>query len=311
MFRLIFPTGIRNQHWQSTKSQGFKKRWFSASISTCICKAGNVSCFANPISVKLPPNFFFKLIAEWHHQKFIVMRKLILLLLLFPYLGIGQTKNVVSADRIFPKADKSAEFERALAGHAQKYHTGNWKWRVFEIVSGPDAGGFHVAEGPNSWAAIETRNDISTEHTADWNKNVAPYILDRGSTSYGTFNDELSTVQLTDYSNNIIINHIFLKPGMIDRYKEELKKFKSAWAAGNESIAVYESFASGPPQIMLVTRLKNGLKELEKDYRKPMKDRYNTLYGAGAYDTYSKLFADCVDNRWSEMLKLRPDLSSK
>ena len=126
-----------------------------------------------------------------------------------------------------------------------------------------------------------------------------------------TFNEDLSTIKLTDYADNIIINHIYLKPGMIEKFKDELKRLKTAWAAGNESIAVYESFASGPPQIIIVSRLKNGLKELEKDYRKPIKERYEAANPGVSYDSYLKIFADCVESRWSEMLKFRADLSSK
>lgn len=239
------------------------------------------------------------------------MKKMFLFLMLLPCLGFSQEKNVVSADRVFPKPDKAAEFEKALTAHAQKYHTGNWKWRVFEIISGPDFGGFHITEGPNSWTTIDTRGAISKEHTADWNKNVGPVITEKGGSDFGTFNEEFSTVQLTDYADNIIIVHTFLKPGQIDKFKEELKKSKAAWAAGNESVAVYESFASGPPQITIVYRLKNGLKELEKDFRKPMKERYEAANGAGTWDAYLKVYADCVDSRWSEMLKYRADMSSK
>jgi len=239
------------------------------------------------------------------------MKKMFLFFMLIPCLGFSQTKNVVSADRVFPRPDKAAEFEKALASHAQKYHTGNWKWRVFEIQSGPDFGGFHITEGPNSWTSLDTRGEISKEHTADWNKNVGPLITEKGSSNYATFNEELSTVQLTDYSNDIILSHIFLKPGQIDKFKEELKKSKAAWTAGNESVAIYESVASGPPQITMVYRLKNGLKELEKDFRKPMKERYEAANGAGSWDAYLKVYAECVDNRWSEMMRYREDLSSK
>jgi len=59
------------------------------------------------------------------------MRKLFLLCMLIPLLGLSQTKNVVSIDRVFPKVDKVLEFEKALTAHAQKYHTGDWKWLVF------------------------------------------------------------------------------------------------------------------------------------------------------------------------------------
>jgi len=239
------------------------------------------------------------------------MKKTFLFLMLLPCLGFSQVKNVVSADRVFSKTDKVAEFEKALAAHAQKYHTGSWKWRVFEIQSGPDVGGYHITEGPNTWTTLDTRGDISKEHTADYEKNVSPLVTEKGSSAYSTFNEELSTVQVTDYADNIILVHTFIKPGQIDKFKEEAKKFKAAWTAGNESVAVYESFASGPPQIVIVYRLKNGLKELEKEYRKPIKERYETANGAGSWDAYLKTYADCVENRWSEMLKYRADLSSK
>lgn len=240
------------------------------------------------------------------------MKKLFIFFMLIPFLGFTQTKNVVTADRVFPKPDKAAEFEKAIASHALKFHTGNWKWRVYQIMSGPDYGGFHIVEGPNSWATLDTRGNISKEHTDDWNKMVAPYITDRGNTSVSTFNEELSMVKVTDYADNIIITHIYLKPGLIDKFKEELKKSKAAWTAGNESVAVYEVVASGAPQIVIVTRLKNGLKELEKDYRKPFKDRFNEANGANSYDDdYLKVFSECVESRWSEMLRYRAELSSK
>jgi hypothetical protein len=239
------------------------------------------------------------------------MKKLIILCMLMPLIGFSQNQNVVTAERIFSKPDKNAECEKALGAHAQKFHTGNWKWRVFDILSGPDFGGYHITEGPNSWSMIDGRGQISKAHTADWNKGVAPFITDRGNSIFATYNDELSTVKLTDYASDIIMSHNFIKPGMIDKFKELVKKAKAAWTAGDESIAVYETVASGPPQITIVTRLKNGLKELEKDYRKPFKERYITANGPDSYDEYLKVYAECVESRWSEILKFRPDLSSK
>ena len=85
------------------------------------------------------------------------MKRIFLLCMLVPLLGISQNKNVVNSTRAFPKVDKVLEYEKALAAHAQKYHTGDWKWRVFEIQSGPDAGGYHITEGPASWQDIDGR----------------------------------------------------------------------------------------------------------------------------------------------------------
>jgi hypothetical protein len=238
------------------------------------------------------------------------MKKIFFLLLLAPLFGMSQTKNVVNSFRVFPKPDKNAEFEKGLAAHAQKYHTGNWKWRVFEIQTGPDAGGFHVTEGPLSWDEFDSRGDLGAEHTADWNKNVAPYTTGQGTQSYSTFNADLSTVQLTDYSDKIIINHMFPKPGMLNGVSGLIKKQKKVWEAGSESVAVYSAAYSGPPQYTVVTRLKAGLKELDDSYRKPFTERYNAIYGEGAWNYWLDDYAKYVESRWSEMLSFRKDLGS-
>jgi len=239
------------------------------------------------------------------------MRRLLVIWLLVPFIGIGQVKNVMNTTRIFAKPEKIAELEKALAAHAQKYHTGNWKWRVWSIESGPDAGGYMITEGPNSWADIDGRGDISAEHMNDWEKNVAPLTEGQGSQSYAEYNADLSTVQLTDYADKIVINHMIAKPGKIGNVSDLIKKMKGAWQAGNESVAVYRMAASGEPGYLTVTRLKQGLKEMAEDFRKPLPERYNTANGAGSFDTFLKDYADIVEKRWSELLIYKPALSSK
>ncbi|MDQ3843929.1 MAG: hypothetical protein M3342_07935, partial [Bacteroidota bacterium] len=121
------------------------------------------------------------------------MRKYFFMLLLIPAIGIGQTKTILSSNRVFAKNDKVAEFEKALTNHAQKYHTGDVKWRVWSIESGPDAGGYMITEGPSSWAVLDGRGDISAEHTMDWEKNVLPLTVGQGQSGYYDFQQDLST----------------------------------------------------------------------------------------------------------------------
>jgi hypothetical protein len=239
------------------------------------------------------------------------MRKIFLLLMLIPLLGISQTKNVVKATRAFPKVDKVLEFEKALAAHAQKYHTGDWKWRVFEIQSGPDAGGYHITEGPDSWEDIDGRGNLGTEHNNDWNKSVAIYLTERGGSSYSVFQDTLSTVALTDWADKINITHIFPKIGWGNKIREIMVNSKPAWQAGGESVAVYVASSSGPAQYTVVTRYKQGLKERSTNFRKPFKDRYEAIHGADSYDYYLEVIRNYVAEAWSELLFYRADLSSK
>lgn len=240
------------------------------------------------------------------------MRKIIVLcLFILPALAFGQKKNVVNANRMFPKVDKVLEFEKALAAHAQKYHTGDFKWRVFDINSGPDAGGYMASEGPASWDGIDNRGNLGEEHNNDWNKNVAIYLIDKGSSTYSVFQDTLSSVALTDYAKQINITHWYNKMGWNFKLREVLVKFKKVWEASGESVAVYAVSSSGAPQFSIVTRYKQGLKEREDGFRKPFKERYEAIYGQDSWDEIANMFQNYMDSMWSEMLTYRADLSSK
>lgn len=234
-----------------------------------------------------------------------------LLCMLIPFAGISQTKNLISTHRVFPKVDKVLEFEKAIATHAQKYHSGAAHWRVFAIQSGPDAGGFHITEGPTSWEAEDVRGNLGTEHNVDWNKNVAIYLTDRQSTGYAVYIDSLSTVALGDFSDKINISHIYPKIGHSDDVVNMIKKIKKTWAASGVSVAVYTASSSGPAQYTLTTRYKQGLKERATDFRKPFKVTYEAVNGEGSYAQYLKDAAEYLDESWSELLFLRADLSSK
>ena len=240
------------------------------------------------------------------------MKNFFLVCLLIPVLGMGQTKNVVTANRVFPKVDKVLEFEKALATHAQKYHTGDWKWRVFAIQSGPDAGGYHIAEGPNSWEGIDGRGNLGTEHNNDWNKSVAIYLTERGSTSYSVFEDTLSTVAMGDYSDKINITHWYPKLGWGGKVREVISEMKKAWSAGGQSVAVYSGSSSGPAQFALVTRYKQGLKERNPGFiKESFKSRYEKANGEDSFDDFVDVLREYLSDSWSELLFFRADLSSK
>jgi len=239
------------------------------------------------------------------------MRKLFLCWLLIPFFGISQTKNVVSTFRVFPKPEKVAEFEKAMAAHAQKFHTGDWKWRAYEIISGPDAGGYHCVEGPNSWAQLDDRKDISKEHITDLNTNFIPLTTGQGTQGYAVYREDLSSTPLTEFTEKIAIIHVFPKQGYTDTIAGMLKKVKVVWQKSNETVAVYQASSSGPPQFMLVFRYKTGWKERDPSFRKPFMERYKAEYSESGYKDYMAGIQQFVEKSWGEMLTYRADLSSK
>ena len=239
------------------------------------------------------------------------MRKLFLCWLLIPCIGISQSKIVISTFRAFPKPEKVTEFEKALAAHAQKFHTGDWKWRTYEILSGPDAGGYHVSEGPNSWAQLDDRKDISKEHTADFNMNISPITTSQGSQGFAVYREELSSVPLTEVTEKMAVTHVFPKQGCADTIAALLKKVKVVWQKSNEPVAVFQASGSGPVQYILVFRYKTGWKERDPAFRKSFMERYKAEYNESGYADYLAVIQQYVESSWTELLSLRADLSSK
>jgi hypothetical protein len=223
----------------------------------------------------------------------------------------AQVKNLISTHRVFPKADKVLEFEKAIAAHAQKYHSGTAHWRVFAIQSGPDIGGYHITEGPTSWEAEDARGDLGAEHNTDWNRSIAIHLTDKQSGGYSVYNDTLSTVALGDFSDKINITHVYPKMGKNDDVATIIKRLKKYWMAEGMTVAVYAASSSGEAQYTLVTRYKQGLKERAIGFRKPFKEGYEAAHGAGSYAKYLKDVAEFTNQAWSELLFLRADLSSK
>jgi hypothetical protein len=239
------------------------------------------------------------------------MKKLFYLVIAMPFIVLAQDKTLVTAERIFPKADKVQAFEKALTSHAQKFHKGDQKWRVFSIQTGPDAGGYHVVEGPMTWDGLDKRGDLGPEHLTDYSTNIATYLTDRSTSGYSVYRADLSSVQLTDYADKTAITHVYPKPGYGEETEDMIKKLKKTWDASNQSVAVYESSSSGAPQMIIVTRYKEGLKEREMNFRKSMKERFNASNGEGSWAAYQQGLKTAIDHSWSEILFYESKLSSK
>ncbi len=239
------------------------------------------------------------------------MKKIFFLLMALPFFSMSQDKLVVTATRVFPKTDKASQLGKVLSAHAQQYHKGDQSWMVYSIESGPDYGGYHITEGPSTWDGIDKRGNLGEAHTKDWNTNISPLLSERSQSSFSVYRADLSTVKLTDYATKIMLNHLYPKPGYVEEVEGLIKKLKNVWEAAGQSIAVYEMNASGPAQFVIVTRYKQGLKEKERNFFKPIKERFTAANGEGSWDAFIQVQRTALDHSWSELLYVHPELGSK
>src|SRR3972149_3304372 len=137
------------------------------------------------------------------------MKKLtcVIFMMLFPLLGFTQEakkeapkKGTLSSYRVLAKEGHNTALKAAIAAHAQKFHTGNWKWRVSEILSGPDSGAYLIVEGPNSWTELDSRGALGPDHQKDYETNISPPAEKTSPEMYATYQEEVSTVTAGAFS---------------------------------------------------------------------------------------------------------------
>ena len=238
---------------------------------------------------------------------------LILPLLLSPLLSFADPvapSAVLDTYRTWVKPGHSAAFDKALKSHIKQFHNGEWKWRVYDVLTGPDGGALQITEGPHTWTEYERRGDLGEKHMRDYEMNILPHVEKTSPESYVSYKPEYSTTAVGNYSTKATITHLYTKPGQMSAFLESLKQVKPAWEKLGLNIVVYTSFASGEPQVILVNRLKDGFKDFEPDGT-TFREAYDAINGVGSYAKRMEEQGHYVERIVGEIIAFRPEFSAK
>ncbi|MDB6095663.1 MAG: hypothetical protein JWM32_3225 [Verrucomicrobia bacterium] len=217
---------------------------------------------------------------------------------------------VISTYRVTVKDGHMAAFKAAIAAHAQKYHKGDWSWRVGEVISGPSGGDYQIIEGPFTWTTFDGRSDLGAEHQKDYDTNILPHTEKATPDTYATFEEDLSTTAATKWSNKVIIYHYTAKPGKGWLLGDALKFMKEINAKRQLATVVWRSAFSGETAFSLAYRTKDGWKDLDMDLAS-MKKVADELRGENAYARLQADIAESCKSISSEMVEYRSELGSK
>lgn len=209
-----------------------------------------------------------------------------------------------------PKQGHTDAFKAAVAAHAQKYHKGDFAWRVGEVMSGEQGGMFQINEGPTSWTALDGRGDLGPEHQADFDKNIFPHIESITPDSYATFSEDMSCVKMEAWSNKVLMYHYVIKPGKVPLATDVMKRYRAIWEKRGLSVAVWSATFSGQARYSAAFRLKDGWKGFDADGMST-REAANALWGTAAFDRLNADVAECFEKITSELVNYDPALGSK
>jgi hypothetical protein len=245
--------------------------------------------------------------------------RVVVLTMLLPLLGLAQdakkdgakapAKGTLSVFRIIPKPGHDEALKSALRAHAQKFHTGNWKWRVSAILTGPDAGGYQVSEGPNSWTDLEGRGDLGADHSKDFETTIMPHAERMTPEMYATYQETASTVNADAWSTKTVVTHYYVKPGCGPALLALLRALKAPAEKAGLNIAVWQTFNSGQMQLIVSRRLKNGFKDFDAGGM-TIRASFDSVHGDGAFERGLAEMGRLCDRIEGEMIEHEPNLGS-
>jgi hypothetical protein len=211
------------------------------------------------------------------------------------------------------KPANTAMYEKGLIAHNKKFHAADpYKVHVFDVISGPNSGGYFIALGSVTWTELSGRPS-GTEHDTDWDQHVQPFVDGDGETMYWRRDNELkySAPNSDDFVHSRFRNFTVL-PGQRDRFESLIKQVVAMYKtkAYPASYNVYWRQGATQGSNALVEINMNGwsffdrLDTFEKDFEE--------VHGEGSFSLYLDEIELCIDRAktFDELVVYRPELSS-
>jgi len=252
------------------------------------------------------------------------MKRILLIFLMITALAsYAQKTELVTVNTVKPKLGQKMAFEAAYKLHTAKFHKSTENVNVYEIMSGPNAGSYHIVMGGRSYADFDKERPDAAAHSKDLDKSFFPYFEETSNATYRYY-DSLS-FRPDPKAEKFVVTVRYMKQGvnMADYRKESSRNVKVGkllkggfW--DNLSNTYYEKLWAGTNPVQITIRaLKDGFKSLEADYYgvaptgvPSFRDEYAKMYGHGDWDTRVKLLDSATERTEVYIMKLRKDLST-
>ncbi len=239
------------------------------------------------------------------------MKRVVLILLLLPFLGQAQEDVVIQNVMLTVHPTKVAEFEAGMTAHNKKYHPeGAYQAQVYNIGSGKNAGKYVWSMGPLPWSAMDTRPAEENDHDADWNTNVAAYTIGDTDVNYWKFHPQFS-----NFSKDFSLKNLSIFMLDIKRFKDPqaiaiISKVQKVYAEKmpDDLYGVYTNeLANMDGQDLAWVGFFDKMSWMGQEDKFPQ--FYEEVHGAGTFAQFIADVDEAFDGEYEEIWTFRKDLS--
>ncbi len=233
---------------------------------------------------------------------------------LLPLLAISQNTSEYSVfenSLLTPNPAQVTQFEAGLAAHNKKYHgEGAYATQVYWISSGRTLAVTYGACS-TTWSAMDSRPAQKDGHDADWNKNVLPYMMPEGNTTYWKGNDELSRFPKNFTQKNLLVDYYDVKRGKMKDAMALVEKIGKVYTQKlpNETYGIYTNEFSSTKEgrDLAVVSFFDKMGWIGEN--NGMDTKFDEVHGTGGWEKFLKDWYDVTESSESELWIFRADLS--
>lgn len=227
----------------------------------------------------------------------------------------GQGNTLYQVLFVTPKMAKTTSFERTWKAHHAKYHAKDDGRQVYEILSGDHAGDFILVSGPTSFADMDKEKANSAVHDADYDNTIIPFVEKNSGAYTYRWADTLSyngNVKAEKYTTTVYNLKQGKGPDLTAEIKRGIKINEMIKSPSSYNTYV-KLWAGSRPQIVLITNLKDGFKQLDLSHtpvNPAFKETYIKEYGQAQWDKRTNLLPEITESIEVYISKLRKDMST-
>jgi len=236
------------------------------------------------------------------------------LLLSGPWLLSAQDNPLIfESNTLTPMPSQVMRFEAAVASHNKKYHaSGPHGVRVYEVISGKNAGKYQWVMGAGHWSDLDTRPADGDNHSTDWVSNVLPNLIADQNTIYLSLDTKRSRFGHDFDVNKIYFYYWDIVPNADwDKVNALLDKVHKVYAEklADDIYGVYKnelpSTSEGKDVIMGFFFDKYAWMGIDNGFDK----KYEEVFGKDSWKTFLTDWNAQVKALESEIWEYREDLS--
>ena len=257
------------------------------------------------------------------------MKRIFLLLFMVSTLATyaqppAPVKDLSTVNTVKPKKGQKMAFEAAYKTHVAKFHKADEKISVYEILSGPHSGSYHLVNGERTYADFDKERPDAAAHNLDLDKTFFPLLEETMNATYRFIDSCSWQPEVVSESFVVNVNHLKQDINQADYRRElargvKINKKSAPPMMANFSNSYFEQLWDGSDQVTVTIRnLKDGFKSLPFNYYGPapagnpsFRDDYSKEYGNTAWDDRVKVLEGAVEKSEQYIMKLRKDLSSQ